>query len=74
MMIEKIKNTIINTAEDKALNIEKKDIEQRLYVLGKDVNGGSYYGRAGKKRFLHHVQKRNRVPFTEEEHCKNDKG
>lgn len=74
MMIEKINNSIINTAEDKALNIEKKDIEQRLYVFGKDVNGGNYYGKAGKKRLLHHVQEGNKVPFAEKEYCKNDKG
>ena len=99
MMMGKSKNAIIIDVEDKALNIEKKDMEQylsilsltemdfseilqnehkgfeheRLYVFGKDVNGGNYYGRAGKKGLLYYMQEGNRVSFTEKEHSKNDK-
>ncbi|MBD5508371.1 MAG: hypothetical protein HDR05_10085 [Lachnospiraceae bacterium] len=41
-MIEKIKNTIINNAEDKTLNIEKKDIEQYLSEVKAAVENGRY--------------------------------
>ena len=42
MMIEKKKNTIINAAEDKALNIEKKDIEQYLSEVKAAVENDRY--------------------------------
>ena len=42
MMIEKIKNTIINTVEDKALNIEKKDIKQYLSEVKEAVENDRY--------------------------------
>lgn len=41
-MIEKIKNTIINTVEDKALNIEKKDIKQYLSEVKEAVENDRY--------------------------------
>lgn len=35
---------------------------------------GGHYDREGKKRLLHRVQERDRVPFTEEGYHKNYKG
>lgn len=59
-MIEKIKNHINDSAEDKVLSIDKKDIEQYLsaYILFQIIRkqiGGDHYGRERKKRFLHRV-------------------
>ena len=42
MMIEKIKNSIINHVEDKTLNIEKKDIEQYLSEVKAAVENDRY--------------------------------
>ena len=41
-MIEKTKNTIIGIAEDKTLNIEKKDIEQYLSEVKEAVENDRY--------------------------------
>ena len=86
LMIEKIKKPIMHSAEDKVLNIDKKDIEQYVSDVKEAVGtvitglpgmsgpGGDYYDREGKKRFLHRVQERDRVPLAEEGHREEYKG
>lgn len=67
LVIEKNKKTIIISAEDKILNVDKKDIEQYLsavkaavgrgrYRLDRNARqhiGGEHYDRNGKKGLLH---------------------
>lgn len=42
MMIEKIENNITDSAEDKVLNIDKKDIEQYLSEVKEAVENDRY--------------------------------
>lgn len=42
IMIEKIKNNIIHSVEDKVLNINKKDIEQYLSAVKKAIENDRY--------------------------------
>lgn len=59
------------------LQNEHKGFEVSAYILFSVIRrqtGGDYYGREGKKRFLYKVQKRDRVPFAKEEHCKKYQG
>ena len=51
--------------------------EISAYILFQIIRrqiGGDHYDREGKKRFLHRVQERDRVPFAEEGHRKEYKG
>lgn len=50
MMIEKIKNQIIYFAEDKVLNIDKRDIEQYLSEIKEAVGNGRYRLERNAKR------------------------
>jgi hypothetical protein len=51
--------------------------EKSAYILFQIIRrqiGGDHYDREGKKRFLHRVQERDRVPFAEEGHREEYKG
>ena len=51
--------------------------EISAYILFQIIRrqiGGDHYDREGKKRFLHRVQERDRVPYAEEGHRKEYKG
>ena len=51
-----------------------KEIAYILFQINRRQIGGDHYDREGKKRFLHRVQERDRVPFAEEGHRKEYKG
>ena len=60
--------------------LERNGTEEKtvsLYIKFNKIRrqiGGDHYDREGKKRFLHRVQERDRVPFAEEGHRKEYKG
>lgn len=57
--------------------LERNGIEESAYILFQIIRrqiGGDHYDREGKKRFLHRVQERDRVPFAEEGHREEYKG
>lgn len=57
--------------------LERNGTEASAYILFQVIRrqiGGDHYDRERKKRFLHRVPERGRVPFTEEGHRKEYKG
>lgn len=54
-------------------NTRRQDNINLFQIIRRQI-GGDHYDREGKKRFLHRVQERDRVPFAEEGHRKEYKG
>ena len=68
---------VIDEAKAKEIILSLTVMDLSAYILFQIIRrqiGGDHYDREGKKRFLHRVQKRNRVPFAEEGHREEYKG
>ena len=68
---------VIDEAKAKEIILSLTVMDLSAYILFQIIRrqiGGDHYDREGKKRCLHRVQKRNRVPFAEEGHREEYKG